>query len=338
MGTARAIHSAINGTIELKAVLSPGIASLSPGIRVLSPGIAVLSPRIRVLPPRIAVLSPGIRVLSHRIYENNSLYRHKGIFMIKKYCFDGENVLAYNDFGNKDGFPILVQHGTVASINDIDSFVGLGKVARVIYIARPGYGESSPYVLQNLLEYGEIVAKLVAELGINQFDVFGSSAGAIYCYAIAKACSDKTRNIYVYSGTPALYDTEVQKNWPFPISKEMTVEDSQKIAFEVFFAHLSEKEKNIVKDSLANNCFGEGQNLRIRFKEWGFTLLEIKAKVYMQHSKKDEILPYIMAERTAKLLRNCKLELLEKGSHFTREGYETFIQDTVLKNIVKGKQ
>lgn len=49
--------------------------------------------------------------------------------MIKKYCFDGKNVLAYNDFGNKDGFPILVQHGTVASINDIDSFVDLGKVA-----------------------------------------------------------------------------------------------------------------------------------------------------------------------------------------------------------------
>jgi pimeloyl-ACP methyl ester carboxylesterase len=257
--------------------------------------------------------------------------------MIKKYCFDGKNVLAYNDFGNKEGFPILVQHGTMASINDIDSFADLRKVARVICIARPGYGESSPYVLKNLLEYGEIVAKLVAELGINQFDVFGSSAGAIYCYAIAKACSAKTRNIYVYSGTPALYDTEIQKNWPFPISGEMTVEDSQKIAFEVFFSHFSEEEKkqNFVKDSMANNCFGEGQNLRIRFKDWGFTLSEIKAKVYMQHSKKDEVLPYSMAERTAKLLCDCELELLEGVGHFTGEGYEAFIQNTVIKNIVK---
>ena len=117
--------------------------------------------------------------------------------MIKKFRFDGKNVLAYNDFGNKDGFPILVQHGTMASINDIDSFADLSKVARVICIARPGYGESSPYILKNLLEYGEIVAKLVAELGITRFDVFGSSAGAIYCYAIEKACSSKTRNIYV---------------------------------------------------------------------------------------------------------------------------------------------
>jgi len=257
--------------------------------------------------------------------------------MIKKFCFDGKNVLAYNDFGNKDGFPVIVQHGTMASINDIDSLTDLGKVARVICIARPGYGESSPYVLRNLLEYGVIVAKLVEELDIKNFDVLGSSAGAIYCYAVAKACYDKTRNIYIYSGTPALYDAEIQKNWPFPISAEITVEDSQKIAFEVFFKHFSEEEKkqNFVKDSMANNCFGEGQNLRIRFKNWGFTLSDIKAKVFMQHSKKDEVLSYIMAERTAKLLCDCELELLEEGGHFTVEGYESFIQNTVIKNITK---
>ena len=257
--------------------------------------------------------------------------------MIKKFSFDGENVLAYNDFGNENGFPIIVQHGTMASIGDVDSFADLAKVARVIFIARPGYGESSPYILKNLLEYGEIVAKLLEDLDLKEFDVIGSSAGAIYCYAIAKVCSDKIRNIYVYSGTPALYDSEVQRSWPFPISGEITVEDSQKIAFEVFFSHFSEEEKkqNCVKDSMANNCFGEGQNLRIRFKDWGFTLPEIKAKVYMQHSKKDDVLPYIMAERTAKLLCDCELELLENGSHFTMKGYESFIQNTVIKNILK---
>ena len=86
---------------------------------------------------------------------------------------------------------------------------------------------------------------------------------------------------------------------------------------------------------MANNCFGEGQNLRIRFRDWGFTLAEIKAKAYMQHSKKDNILPHIMAERTAKLLDDCELELLEEGDHFTIEGYESFIMNTVIKNIVK---
>jgi len=253
--------------------------------------------------------------------------------MIKKFKFNGENVLAYNDFGNSEGFPILVQHGTMASIKDIGLFESLGKIARIICIARPGYGDSTPYVLQNLLEYGAIVAKLVKELSIDKFDVLASSAGALYGYAIAKACPVETRNIYVYSGTPALYDAEVQKNWPFPITKEMTVEDSQKIAFEVFFSRFSEQEKeqDFIKDSMANNCFGEGQNLRLRFRDWGFTLSDIKVKVYMQHSKKDEVLPYFFAERTAKLLRDCELELLEDGSHFTPEGYVSFLQNTVMR-------
>jgi len=87
--------------------------------------------------------------------------------------------------------------------------------------------------------------------------------------------------------------------------------------------------------TMANNCFGEGQNLRLRFKDWGFTLSDIKAKVYMQHSKKDEVLPYTMAERTAKLLCNCEFELLEDGSHFSGDGYESFLQNTVMKILRK---
>jgi pimeloyl-ACP methyl ester carboxylesterase len=86
---------------------------------------------------------------------------------------------------------------------------------------------------------------------------------------------------------------------------------------------------------MANNCFGEGQNLRIRFRDWGFILSDIKAKVFMQHSKKDDVLPYIMAERTAKLLCNCEFDLLEEGKHFTNEGFYSFIQNTVITNITK---
>ena len=59
------------------------------------------------------------------------------------------------------------------------------------------------------------------------------------------------------------------------------------------------------------------------------------AKVYMQHSKKDEYVPYSMAERTAKLLRDCELELLEEGNHFSKEGYESFLENTVIKNLLR---
>jgi pimeloyl-ACP methyl ester carboxylesterase len=256
--------------------------------------------------------------------------------MIKHFSYNGKETLAYNDFGNEKGFPILVQHGTMASIKDIGYFDELQKAARVICIARPGYGESSPYILKNILEYGTIVSKLIETLSIEQFDIFSSSAGAPYGYAIAKECQNKTRNIYVYSGTPALYDENIQKKWPFPVNKDIPLDVSQEVAREVFFSNIpaSELEKNYIKDSMANNCFGEGQNIRLRFKDWGFNLSEIKSQVYMQHSKQDNVLSYNLAEMTKELLPNCELELLEEGEHFSDGGYKLFIKNTILKNLV----
>jgi pimeloyl-ACP methyl ester carboxylesterase len=108
------------------------------------------------------------------------ILNHRENIMIKHFSYNGTETLAYNDFGNEKGFPILVQHGTMASIKDIGYFDELQKVARVICIARPGYGESSPYILKNILEYGTIVSKLVETLSIKQFDIFSSSAGAPY--------------------------------------------------------------------------------------------------------------------------------------------------------------
>jgi len=255
--------------------------------------------------------------------------------MINKFIYSDNEVLAYNDFGKKDGFPVLVQHGSVASIKDTGLLESLGKHARVICVARPGYGDSSPHVLDSFFDYGVIIAKLAAELKIAEFDVLCSSAGAPYGYAAAKACEPNVRNVYVFSGTPALYDEEVQKGWPFPVAKNLTLEESRQIAYEVFFSHCTEKdrEQNDVKDSMANNCFGEAQNLRIRFKDWGFTLPEIKSKVFMQHSKKDGVIPYPLAVRTAALLRSYELELLDEGDHFTVERYESFLQRTVIKNF-----
>jgi hemolysin-activating ACP:hemolysin acyltransferase len=67
--------------------------------------------------------------------------------------------------------------------------------------------------LNDILEYGNIISKLIEALSIKQFDVLCSSAGAPYGYAIGNVCNNETRNIYVYSGTPALYDKEIQKNY-----------------------------------------------------------------------------------------------------------------------------
>src|SRR5512139_1119220 len=91
--------------------------------------------------------------------------------------------LSYADDGDKEGYPILVQHGLIASIDDSEIFDRLlQRHVRLICIARPGYGESSPYLLNGYAEWADIVSLLIGKLQLQKFAVLGISSGAPYGY------------------------------------------------------------------------------------------------------------------------------------------------------------
>ena len=250
--------------------------------------------------------------------------------------YKGDNELSYAEYGNRNGYPILIQHGMIASISDyhlFDSLINAGK--RVVCIARPGYGESSPYQMKNMAEWGEIVSVLVNELDISQFDLLGISSGAPYSYTIGYKLPDKVRNIFIFSGTPALYDEQVLASWPYPITRNASMDEMKKVAKDVFFSNVTEKDmsRDAIRDSMMNDCFGIAQDLRIRCRDWGFSLSEVSGRVHMVHSKADNDVPFVTAEMTAKLLPNCQLEIRD-GEHFSAEALGTFITNTMLKQMV----
>jgi pimeloyl-ACP methyl ester carboxylesterase len=241
--------------------------------------------------------------------------------------------LSYAEYGDRKGNPILVQHGLIASISDYHLFsrlIGAGKL--LICIARPGYGESSPYRMRNIAEWGEIVSILVDDLGLAQFDVLGMSSGAPYSYALGYQLPDRVRNIYIFSGTPALYDERVLELWPYPIKKNASIEEMAEVAKGLFFSNVTQEDllKDDIRDSIANECFGIAQDFRIRCMAWGFTLSEVRAAVYMEHSREDRDVPFVTAEMTAKMMPNCRLEVRE-GVHFSAETLDGFIQNIVLR-------
>jgi pimeloyl-ACP methyl ester carboxylesterase len=246
----------------------------------------------------------------------------------KTVLYKNGNSLSYEEYGDKNGDPILIQHGLIASINDHHLFEGLIETgARLIGIARPGYGESSPYVMNNIAEWADIVSVLVDELELSQFDVLGISSGAPYSYAIGYKFPDQVRNLFILSGTPALYDEKVLSFWPYPVKKNASIAEMQKLACELFFSHLSKEDldKDEVKDSMMNYCFGIAQDLKLRCMDWGFQLSDVKGRVYMRHSKSDDSVPLITAEMTSKLLPNCRFEIRENDVHFSQEVLDNFI-------------
>jgi len=252
-----------------------------------------------------------------------------------KHHMDYQNgfVLSYADYGEQKGFPILVQHGLIASISDYHMFDRLIETGnRLICIARPGYGRSSPYPMANMAEWGEIVSILVNDLGLTQFDVLGMSSGAPYSYAIGFKMPEKVRSIFIFSGTPALYDAEVLAYWPYPIQENASITEMANVAKEIFFSNVTKEDmlRDEIRDSMANDCFGIGQDLRLRCMNWGFILPEIRPAVHMEHSKTDPEVPFITAEMTAKMIPNCKFEVRE-GEHFSKETLDQFIKNVILR-------
>jgi pimeloyl-ACP methyl ester carboxylesterase len=249
--------------------------------------------------------------------------------------YNNGNTLSYTEHGNENGFPLLVQHGLIASISDYHLFDSLIKAGvRIISMARPGYGDSSPYSMSQIAEWGEIVSLLADELKLSQFDVLGMSSGAPYSYAIGYKLPHKVKNIFIFSGVPALYDEDVLAVWPFPVNKDASIAELEKLASELFFSNLSQETllQNDIQDSMMNNGFGLALDFKLRCNDWGFLLSDVKQNVYMQHSRTDN---FAAAEITSKLLPNCRLEIRENGEHFSSELLDNFIKTTVLPNIGK---
>jgi pimeloyl-ACP methyl ester carboxylesterase len=249
--------------------------------------------------------------------------------------YKGKNSLCYAENGNPTGFPVLVQHGMIASIADDHLFRRLiDEGVRLISIARPGYGESSPYIMNDVAEWGEIVQVLVEKLHLPEFDVFGISSGAPYGYSIGARLPGNVRDIFILSGTPALYDNRIAALWPYPMAKDASIRELQQIARKLFFADLDPQElsRNDNRDSMANDCFGIAQDLKLRCVNWGFSLSDVAATVYMQHSKADAQVPFMTAEITSRLLPHCIWAPRETGEHFSAEELDAFIEATMIRN------
>lgn len=250
-----------------------------------------------------------------------------------------EITLSYAEYGSPEGFPILVQHGLIASIKDGGLFERLVRAgARVICIARPGYGESSPYLMCTIADWGVLVADLVRALGLTRFDVLGMSSGAPYSYAVGRALPEAARNIYIFSGIPAMYDDEVLAQWPFEVKKDTNLAEMKKLAHELFFSNLSAEDlaRNDMHDSMANDGFGIALDFRLRCLDWGFRLAEVKQQVFMRHARFDGNVPLTTAEKTAALLANVELSVDENDIHFSPETLDAYIETEIIPRMPAG--
>ena len=255
--------------------------------------------------------------------------------MLKTLPYANGQLLAFNESGDPHGFPILIQHGLIASIEDMQLFDRmLERKTRLISIARPGYGQSTPFEMPSLAAYGQVAAALVEHLQLGQFDVLGISSGAPYSYAIARHFPTQCRQLFILSGTPALYDPQVRAAWPYPLQPESTIAEMQALSRQIFFDSLPPEalSQPDIRDSIMNNGFGVAQDLRLRaMLDWGFRLEQIEQPAHLRHSRADDSVPFACAERTAALLPHAHLDARPIDPHFSAAVLDDVLQTTLLE-------
>src|SRR3954471_15439771 len=127
---------------------------------------------------------------------------------------DDGRTLAYAEWGDPDGWPVLGCHGSPSSrlerhVEDPEPS-GRGGV-RLVAPAGPGCGRSEPSPGRRVLDWPGDVAQLLEHLGIARLAVLSLSRGAAYAPGCAHVLGDRVHAVGILGGAPP-----PDVPWPWP--------------------------------------------------------------------------------------------------------------------------
>jgi len=121
--------------------------------------------------------------------------------------------LAYARWGDPDGFPILVLHGTpgcrLERWPDEDVYRRLGVL--LITHDRAGYGQSTRRPGRRVVDEVDDVAALADELGLEHFGVTGGSGGGAHALACAARLPDRIERVSCVVGVAPFGDAGLDR-------------------------------------------------------------------------------------------------------------------------------
>ncbi len=106
--------------------------------------------------------------------------------------------LAYEDFGDPDGTPVVFCHGFSDSrlIRNPDDALTASLGVRVVVADQPGVGGSSPQKGRTMADWGPDMEALADHVGFDRFAVAGHSGGGPHAMAVAHHLPDRvTRGV-----------------------------------------------------------------------------------------------------------------------------------------------
>ena len=275
-------------------------------------------------------------------------YEAGGVKMVR--C--GSGLVAYDEYGDPTGEPVLFCHGwpssrTMARLTDAAAR-DLG--IRIISPDRPGICGSEFCEGRQLLDWPELARRLGEHLGISAWRVLGISGGGPYALATAWAMPEQTSAVAVVSGAPPIAELPDHSQL-FTLYRWMLALNarSPELLRKLFYVArpfarmrppirlrplllklLQPCDADVLRDTEAfEACFesarqawrGSAQGVmtdaEIYARPWGFNLEEVHVPVRLWHGKKDRTFSFRLAEQLSTRLPDCRLRLIENAGHYS---------------------
>lgn len=273
-------------------------------------------------------------------------------------------LLAYAEYGDPEGKPLLHFHGWAGSRLDFRSNKSRARSlgARVIGIDRPGVGLSDFQPGRELLDWPDDVAELADALGIDRFAVSGWSLGGPYAAACAFKIPDRLTSAGIIGGLapldrpgglegmsrlrritahltrrvpclvrPLVWQTSLLER----ANRRGTLRPPSFLIPKPDRALLSDA---TVRAQLAANkaeMFRRGNrgahwDAVVVARRWGFRLQDVRASVHVWHGEADHNAPVQMGRYYAGTIPNCR------ATYYPGEGHLIFISriDDILETLL----
>jgi pimeloyl-ACP methyl ester carboxylesterase len=252
-------------------------------------------------------------------------------------------VLEYAEYGDPNGVPVFLQHGTPATgrAGELVEGVAASHGVRLLAVSRPGYG-SSALTPPGLAAVAEQVGLLADELGIESFGVWGSSGGGPYALAQAVATPDRVTRVVVSAGgapgSPVQEVAELLSEAEELLARfagmdaeaflaqipphERFFRDNPELA-DIFVADLRralERPDGYVRDNLS----WEG--------DWDISPADVRAPVDLVYGDADQMVNADHGHRLAALIPHAHLHVLPRAGH----GYATFGSADLALRLLAG--
>lgn len=264
----------------------------------------------------------------------------------------GGRCLAYAEYGDPSGQPVLYFHGMPGSHIEARAFEAAATAGgeRIIAVDRPGMGASPPAPRQRVLDWASDVTTLADHLCLNRFAVIGVSGGGPYALACAHAVPDRLTGIALISsvgpldGVPADGLDEAERRHyqglltlrRFPLlARIVAAQTARRVrkpggALKLVTESMSPTDRARVDTSpqlavelqasitaaFRHGSTGFATDLRLLFtRPWGFALADVPIPVHLWHGDCDHNVPIADGRRLAATLPDCRATFLPGAGH-----------------------